>query len=73
MEILLKWIQEGNFEMVVVYDDKIVARLESDMFVDYCLENVKGTMSLRIAGESASFSFYMTEHEFDSHSHADFE
>jgi len=65
-------IQEGNFEMTVVHDDKIVARLEPGMFVDYLLEDVKGNVSLRIAGESAAFNFYMSEYDFDLHSHADF-
>jgi len=63
----------GNFKMVVIHDDKIVATLEPDMFVDYCLEDVTGTVSLRIAGESASFTFSMSQLEYDLHAHPDYE
>lgn len=59
----------GNFKMVVIHDDKIVATLEPDLFVNYRLEDVTGTVSLRIAGESAAFSFSMSEMEYDEHSH----
>ena len=59
----------GNFELVVVHNDEIIAVLEPDLFVNYRLEDVTGTVSLRIAGESASFSFCMSEMEYDYHSH----
>ncbi len=62
-------ITGGNFRMVIVHDDKIVAELTPDMFVDYRLEDVTGTVSLRIAGESASFKFYISELDYDFHSH----
>lgn len=62
-------IYDGNFKLVVVHNDEIVATLEPDLFVDYLLEDVTGTVSLRIAGESASFSFSMTGMEYDDHSH----
>ena len=65
-------ISGGNFKMVVVHDDKIVATLEPDLFVNYRLEDVKGTVSLMIAGESASFSFSMSEMEYDGHAHPDY-
>ena len=64
-------IHGGNFKMVVVHNDKIVATLEPGMFVDYRLENVTGTVSLRIAGESASFKFFMDESEYNNHDHSD--
>lgn len=64
-------IHGGNFKMVVVHNDKIVATLEPGMYVDYCLDNVTGTVSLRIAGESASFKFFMDESEYNSHAHSD--
>ena len=59
----------GNFRMVVVHDDQIVAELTPDMFVEYRLEDIKGTVSLRIAGESASFSFFMANIDYNAHSH----
>ncbi len=62
-------VDKGNFKMVVVHNDKIVATLEPDMLVDYILEDVTGTVSLRIVGESAAFSFCMTQMEYDEFSH----
>lgn len=64
-------IYGGNFKMVVVHDGKIVATLEPNIFVNYRLEDVTGTVSLRIAGESASVNFSMTEPGYDRHSHAE--
>lgn len=64
-------VDGGNFKMVVVHNDKIVATLEPDIFVNYRLEDVTGTVSLRIVGESASFSFSMGELEYNEHSHAE--
>ena len=60
-------VSGGNFRMVVVYNDEIVATLEPGSPVEYRLENVTGYVSLRIAGESASFSFTMTETDFGLH------
>jgi uncharacterized protein (AIM24 family) len=64
-------IRGGNFRLVVVHNDEIVAELEPDMFVDYLLEDVTGTVSLRIAGESASFKFYIDDIDYEMHSHND--
>lgn len=64
-------IYEGNFKLVVVHNEEIVATLEPDLFVDYRLEDITGHVSLRIAGESASFSFSMSEYEYDRHAHAE--
>lgn len=64
-------IYEGNFQLVVVHNDEIVATLEPGLFVEYRLEDITGYVSLRIAGESASFSFCMTEWEYDYHSHGE--
>lgn len=62
-------VTEGNFRMVVVHNDQIVAELTPDMFVEYRLEDITGTVSLRIAGESAAFQFFMTGTEYNNHSH----
>ena len=64
-------VYEGNFRLVVVHNDEIVATLEPGTFVSYRLEDVTGYVSLRIAGESASFYFCMSEMEYDYHSHAE--
>ena len=61
----------GNFKMAVVHEDEIVAVLTPDLFVDYRLDNISGHVVLRIAGESASFSFAMSQSEYDRHSHAE--
>lgn len=63
-------INDGNFKMVVVHNDKIVATIEPDALVNYCLEDINGTVALRIAGESASFEFSMSEFDYDLHSHS---
>lgn len=63
-------VNSGNFKMVVVHDNEIVATLEPDTFVDYSLEDVSGNVSLIIAGESASFNFSMSETDYDLHSHS---
>lgn len=62
-------VNEGNFKMVVIHDDEIVATLEPDLMLDYRLENVKGKVSLVIAGESADFAFSMTESEYNDFAH----
>lgn len=59
----------GNFKMVVVHNDEIVAVLEPDLFVDYRLEDIVGTVSLRIAGESAAFRFSISLSEYDEFAH----
>ena len=64
-------ITGGNFKMAVVHEDEIVAVLTPDLFVDYRLDNISGHVVLRIAGESASFSFAMSQSEYDRHSHAE--
>ena len=64
-------IHGGNFKLVVVHNDEVAAVLEPGLFVDYRLEDITGDISLRIAGESASFTFSMSEYEYDRHSHAE--
>lgn len=63
-------VTSGNFKMCIVYDGEIVDVLEPDSFIDYCLEDVTGTVSLVIAGESAEFSFEMPESDYDSFGHS---
>lgn len=53
-------VNSGNFEMVVLLDGEIVARLKPDaenLFTEYHMGDVSGEVSLVIAGESADFSF----------------
>ena len=58
----------GNFRMVVVNEDRIIADIEPGT-TQILLEGVKGRVALRIAGESAVYSFSMTEFEYNSFAH----
>lgn len=58
----------GNFRMVVVNDGKIVADIAPGTD-QISLDGLKGDVSLRIAGESAAFSFSMLESEYNSFVH----
>ena len=58
----------GNFRMVVVNEDRIIADIEPGT-TQTLLEGVKGRVALRIAGESAAYSFSMTEFEYNSFAH----
>lgn len=58
----------GNFRMVVINNDKIIADIEPGT-TQILLDHVEGHVSLRIAGESAAYSFSMTQHEYDTFAH----
>ena len=58
----------GNFRMVVINNDRIVADIEPGT-TQICIDDVKGPVSLRIAGESAEFSFSMSWSEYDTYAH----
>ena len=62
-------VSHGNFKVVVVHDGKIVHTLEPGLSANYRLEDVTGYVSLRIVGESAKFCFYITQADYDQHSH----
>lgn len=49
-------VRSGNFKIVLVYNDEIVHEFKlNELSQTYTLEKPKGTVSLRIAGESADF------------------
>lgn len=51
-------VDAGNFRMVLLVDDEIVHDFTlNELTQTFVLENVSGYVSLRIAGESASFNF----------------
>lgn len=51
-------VKSGNFKVVLVHNDEIVHEFKlNELSESYTLENPKGTVSLRIAGESADFKF----------------
>ena len=61
----------GNFKLVVVHENTIIAELEPGIDTYYRIEDITGYVSLRIVGESAAFRFSMTQSEYDLHSHLD--
>lgn len=62
-------VNSGNFKMAVVHNDEIVKVIEPGTMINYTLEDVSGTVSLVIAGESADFSFSMSQTDYELHSH----
>lgn len=51
-------VDGGNFKMVLCVDDEIIHEFDlNTLSQTFVLENVRGTVSLRIAGESADFQF----------------
>lgn len=62
-------VNSGNFKMVVVHDDKIVATITPDNYDTFVLEDINGTVSVVIAGESADFSMRMSRFEYEQFSH----
>ena len=51
-------VNAGNFKMVLCVNDEIVHTFTlNELTQSFVLEDVKGTVSLRIAGESADFMF----------------
>lgn len=51
-------VNAGNFKMVLCVDDEIVHTFAlNELTQTFILEDVAGTVSLRIAGESADFMF----------------
>ena len=68
-QILNFHVTEGNFKMYVVLDDKIIDEIEPDMMIDYRIEDISGRFSLRIAGESAAFTFGISGMDYDNFEH----
>ncbi len=52
-------VNEGNFKMAVVNNDKIIAEIKPDMFAECRLDGLMGDTRLVMAGESADFEFYV--------------
>lgn len=53
-------VKSGNFKLAVVCDDKIIDEIPLDAFGDtYYYEDLEGTFAIRLAGESADFSFHI--------------
>ena len=53
-------VKNGNFLVCVVVDDEIVYKFDNEEMMQTCkIKDVKGTMSIRIAGETADFKTYL--------------
>lgn len=53
-------VDGGNFRLMVLLDDKIVHEFNhEDLLQSYELRDVNGYVSVRMAGESAAFKYYI--------------
>ena len=53
-------VEAGNFRLVAINNDKIIKDFPLDAFGEnYWFEDISGTFSIHVAGESAKFSFYI--------------
>ena len=51
------WVESGNLRVVLLHNDEIVHEFTlNELSQTYTLKNPKGTVSLRVAGESADFT-----------------
>lgn len=63
-------VNSGNFRMVVVYNGEIIHEIQpSDEPIELLLEDLNGTVSVRIAGESADYEFSMFSHDYEMFEH----
>ena len=50
------WVESGNLKVVLLHNNEIVHEFKlNELEQSYTLKNPKGTVSLRVAGESADF------------------
>lgn len=53
-------VDEGNFRLMVLQDDEIIYEFDlEEMDQTFALRDTNGTVSVKMAGESADFIFYM--------------
>ena len=53
-------VKQGNFKLVVINNDEIIHEFALDTFGEtFRFENLKGTFSVHVAGESAAFEFHI--------------
>jgi len=53
-------VKKGNFRLVVINEEKIIFDIPLDAFGDtFRFENLTGSFSVHVAGESAAFEFYI--------------
>lgn len=53
-------VESGNFKVIVQVNDKIVHQFNNQEMLQECeLEDINGTLSVKIAGETANFKCWM--------------
>lgn len=53
-------VKQGNFKLAIVNDEQIIYEIPLDAFGDtFRFENISGSFSIHVAGESAAFEFYI--------------
>ena len=53
-------VKKGNFKLAVILNDEIIKEIPLDAFNEiYRFEDLEGTFSVHVAGESAAFDFYI--------------
>lgn len=53
-------VKKGNFQLSVINNGEIILNIPLDSFGEsYCFENLTGSFSVHVAGESAAFDFYI--------------
>ncbi len=53
-------VKSGNFKLVAVNDDKIIHEFDLDTFnEEFLFEDIEGSFSIHVAGESAAFDFHI--------------
>ena len=64
-------IKEGNFELVVVNDDKIVGKFTPGLTSTLTIDNLKGNVCIKAVGESANFHFKMMFSDYNEYGNYD--
>lgn len=64
-------VTSGNFEIVVINNGEIIGSIKPSKETNQTLliENITGLTSIKLVGESAAFSFMMTQSMFDDFTH----
>lgn len=53
-------VKKGNFKLAIINNDEIIKEIPVDAFNEiYRFEDLKGTFSIHVAGESAAFDFHI--------------
>ena len=62
-------VEGGNFRMMVINNDKIIADIQPGDSISVLIEDLTGPTYVRIAGESAAFTIAMNSMEYDLFDH----